>query len=135
MSEGEITLGKLFDFMVARFDKIDTRLDEGEDRFDKLERVGSATLEQAQRTNGRMDRAEDWQLRHDGAHIKDERLIARAEGYEAGQQAERDRTKGMVAKVWDTIRTPVLSGLFLGVSAGTTWIFVNVWNALGERPW
>lgn len=61
--------------------------------------IGEQTLQQATRTNGRVDRAEEWQRLHDRTHSADEKLEASALGFDAGRQSVRDGDRALVKRL------------------------------------
>lgn len=131
MSGEEITIGQLFDYLTRKFDDIDKRFSDGDRRFDKIEYVTSQTLLQAQATNGRVSRLEDWQDGHISAHDGAEHEAREAERFEAGRESERRRVRHVLGEVMDRIERPLMYGLAavlvgVGIRLGA-WFVGGLW--------
>jgi len=94
--------------------------------------IAAKTLEQATQTNGRVTSLEGWKSQHTDVHLRDLSEEREAESYAAGAQSERARAKSILARVWGAIRTPVLTGLFAGVTTGVGWLVVQLSDV---APW
>lgn len=126
-----ITPAKLFDWMERKFERIDDRMAESEKRFDKLELVTSATLEQTTETNGRVTSLEGWQRQHIDHHLEEEREEDNAGSYAAGRKSVRDGDRALVRKAlswlgskWPIAVVAVLAGFGARVAA---WFLGGNW--------
>lgn len=94
--------------------------------------VSSQTYNEAKKTNGRVTDLEAFKAAHTDVHLRDMANLREAESYAAGAQSERARAKSILARIWGAIRTPVLAGLFAGVTAAAGWLVIQLSDV---APW
>ena len=94
--------------------------------------IAAKTLEQATQTNGRVTSLEGWKSQHTDVHLRDMADLRESESYQAGRDAERAKAKRSLAKLWNIIRPPVLTGVFIGITwaVGAVFLFFSEWS-----PW
>jgi len=104
----------------------------GQMQAEQTHRLVVQTLAQATETNGRVTSLEGWKAQHTDIHIRDMADEREAQSYAAGAQSERARAKSILARIWGAIRTPVLTGLFAGVTAAAGWLVIQLSDV---APW
>lgn len=104
----------------------------GQMQAEQTHNIALKTLAQATETNGRVTALEGWKSQHTDVHLRDLSEEREAESYAAGAQSERARAKSILARIWGAIRTPVLTGLFAGVTTGVGWLVVQLSDI---APW
>lgn len=131
MSEGEITIGQLFDYLTRKFEDIEKRFDDGEKRFNKIEYVTSQTLLQAKETNGRVTHGENWEKDHDAAHQRAAEEARVAQSFDDGAQSERRRFRQVLSDLGQDMTKPLAYGaaavlVGFGIRLGA-WFVGGLW--------
>lgn len=93
--------------------------------------IGERTLNQATKTNGRVDGLEAWAAAHDGEHSAAEREAREAQSFDAGVQSERRRFRHLFGAVMDRVERPLMYGLAavlvgVGIRLGA-WFIGGLW--------
>lgn len=123
-----------FTLLVRTVERLEDKLDQGIEAIGEVKReqvaqglVGEQTLVQATKTNGRMDRAEQWQRDHEGVHGVAERAAGREQGYDdrkADEVAMLRKVGAMVGKWGPYGLLVLLAGIGIRIGA---WFVGGAW--------
>lgn len=140
MSEdlGTADLRTAFTLLVRTVERLETKVDDivsavAEVKEEQVAQglIGEQTLNQATKTNGRVDGLEKWASSHDGFHIAADREVRDAESFDAGVQSERRLVRHVLGHIADRLEKPFMYGLAavmvgVGIRLGA-WFVGGLW--------